>query len=148
MERATYKASGEPITTQNGSLEKLFIDINNDGKEDLVYKLSDMTHYFYGSYLVAFLDGKEKVQNFLDDIKKEELRIDSAPEQAYRHRYNATFISLGQADSDVRYVFNEPQVNRDHTLIYSFEHNEQKTPSAVLSQMMPDKTIRTLCLFP
>lgn len=140
----------------DGHLSAMSIDINNDGKIDKVFRVGGSsgdcascgTHYFDGSYLMAFTDSQEKVSDLLSYMKEKGYEIDKEPNIKYLPEWGAYFISLGLADSSARYVYNIPFAFKGKNYIYAFETNREKTPSSSISKITKDHRVETVCKFP
>lgn len=149
----TYEYIGK---ISGGHLSVMSIDINNDGKVDKVFRVGGSsadcvscgTHYFDGSYLVAFNGSQQKIPDFLSSLNKKEYEIDREPNIKYLPEWDAHFISLGMAGSSARYVYNVPFVYKEDSYIYSFETNIEKTPSSSISKITPDNHVENVCKFP
>lgn len=131
--------------------DSIDLDINNDGKIDKIFLVKDYNNYFYGSFLVALLN-QEKIgiADFSQKNTDEKLEYFIAENGGiiFNKNLNAYLISLGQAKSSIRYVFNVPFIYEGKTYILATEFNTDQKPPESISIIGADNKAKTLCKFP
>ncbi len=140
-----------PIIPNSDARQSVDLDINNDGKTDKIFIVENDNNYFSGSFLVALLNQeKVGVANFLKKEADENLSYFDKEEGGviFNKNLNAYFISLGQAKSSIRYVFNVPFKYESKTYILATEHNTDNKPAQSISIIGADNKAKNLCKFP
>jgi hypothetical protein len=136
------------------------VDLSQNGKLSRVFIIESHTHYFDGSYLVVI--PKEKAQGMTrhrlenkilahvdlenlskgtPQLKKLNGQIISVPIKDQSYRGNLGNVSP-------RYIYNDLVAYENKSYIISRPTNEEVIPHLVLSQLLSDNTLKTLCVFP
>lgn len=132
----------------DGMLSEGEIDINNDGKKDKLYSISNDKHYFDGNYLIIFPEKQEKIPEFLKSIKQDHYSLEEQPGIKALPQWDAYVISIGSTHSSTRYINNRPFFYKGINYIYSSETNESQIPASTISELTKDNKIKILCEFP
>lgn len=148
-----------------GFLSSLDLDVNNDGKIDKVFRVgggsSDCgvscgTHYFDGSFLIAFTDGDNYIPQFLKDMNDAQ----KEREESYPFNLNlgvksieeipewkAYFISYSPSANTARYIYNIPFSYKGTNYIEAFEVKEEAVPRRSIVKMTPDNKLMPVCKY-
>lgn len=142
-----------------GNEEFKDVDLANDGHISQVYSVENENHFFSGSYLVAIPKviakdfSAEAISDAIGDrnddnvglmtlkLKKIQGEIISAKIKDLSYGSELGWISP-------RYVYNDLVRYENKNYIISRPHNEKVIPSLVLSQVLPDRSLKAVCVYP
>ena len=145
------------IYVGENNVSKGALDLNNDGHQDLVYRVGSPfgdcvscgNHYFDGSFLILSNETAAEKEGIQALLANKEFKPDdtiSGPVSPIPG-LQSLMISGGHAGSSPRYVYNLPFKQGNKTYIYSFESNYTNVPSASVNLLTPDNKLETICLY-
>lgn len=152
-----FLAYDKAVYIAGKNVSKGIIDLNNDGHEDIVYRVGGFSgdcagcgnHFFDGSFLILSSETAAEKEGIQALLANKEFKPDdtiSGPVSPIPG-LQSLMISGGHAGSSPRYVYNLPFKQGNKTYIYSFESNYAKVPTGSVNLLTPDNKLETICLY-